>query len=106
MSEIIPRTKTKGSDSPYPSPLSLQRPNLDVAPNQGRATAAPEAPRRPAGTSKWAASVIDFRMHALRRMYERRDLLDFLIESLETYQRMQQPHRAECIQFESLKRCS
>ncbi len=51
-------------------------------------------------------SAVDFRLRALHRLYEQKELLDSVIESLEAYQRMKQPRAAECIPFESLTRCS
>jgi len=45
------------------------------------------------------------RRRALRRLYERRDVLEQLILSLERYQQAQREQRAECLDFSAGRKC-
>jgi len=62
-----------------------------------------------AGTPKSAARlpISDaVRRRALERLYERKALVDELIDSLESYQRMRETQRATCVPFSALSKCS
>jgi hypothetical protein len=45
------------------------------------------------------------RTRALERLYERKSVVEKLIRSLEDYQEVNGPKRAECIEFSGPQRC-
>jgi hypothetical protein len=46
------------------------------------------------------------RRRALERLYERRDVVEDLIMSLEGYQQCRKVRAAECIDFSAVRKCS
>jgi hypothetical protein len=51
-------------------------------------------------------SVDAIRRRALERLYERREVVEDLIQSLEDYQQCNQAHKAQCIEFSAARKCS
>jgi hypothetical protein len=51
-------------------------------------------------------SVDAIRRRALERLYERREVVEDLIQSLEDYKRCNQTRKAECIEFSAARKCS
>ena len=48
----------------------------------------------------------DIRRRALERLYERRDAVEDLIQSLEGYEQCNNARRAPCIEFSAARKCS
>jgi hypothetical protein len=48
----------------------------------------------------------EIRMRALDRLYERLNVVDALIQSMEAYQRTSYVRKAKCIPFNAARRCS
>lgn len=52
------------------------------------------------------ANLQAIRRRALDRLYQRREAVDDLIQSLEVYLKSKESRRAQCIEFVSARRCS
>jgi hypothetical protein len=53
-----------------------------------------------------ASSADAIRRRALERLYERRDAVEDLIQSLEGYEQCHKARRAACIEFSASRKCS
>ena len=53
-----------------------------------------------------ASSADAIRRRALERLYERRDAVEYLIRSLEGYEKCHKPCTAECIDISAARKCS
>ena len=53
-----------------------------------------------------ASSADAIRRRALERLYERRDAVEDLIQSLEGYEQCHKARRAACIEFNAARKCS
>ena len=65
-----------------------------------------ELPRTTSAERSRLLSVDDVRTRALERLYQRREVISDLIESLEDYQRIKRIREANCIQLSAVRRCS